>query len=77
MRRFAERTIAALFRACRRGAAFNLMTTRVDYRDAALFYRNPAEVLAHCLALTPHVRLDHARGLFEYTVYLYRNPRCG
>jgi SAM-dependent methyltransferase len=72
MNTHARRLITALFAACRRGCAFNVMTTYVNYQVDNLYYRNPAELLAWCMAeLTSHVRLDHAYPLYEYTLYLY------
>ena len=70
----ARRLIAALFAACCRGAAFNVMTTHVNYQADNLYYRNPAELLGWCMSeLTPRVRLDHAYPLYEYTLYLHRD----
>ncbi len=74
MNAHARRLIAALFAACRRGCAFNVMTTHVNYQADNLYYRNPAELLAWCMSeLTPRVRLDHAYPLYEYTLYLHRD----
>ncbi|MBM4021134.1 MAG: class I SAM-dependent methyltransferase [Planctomycetes bacterium] len=74
MNAHARRLIAALFAACRRGVAFNVMTTHVNYQADNLYYRNPAELVAWCMSeLTPWVRLDHAYPLWEYTVYLHRD----
>jgi SAM-dependent methyltransferase len=75
MDRFAARLIRRLFDLCRRGAAFNVMTTKVNFFANNLYYRNPAELLAWCLSdVTPHLRLDHSYPLYEYTTYLYREP---
>lgn len=75
MDRYAARLVRRLYSLCRRGAAFNVMTTKVNYFANNLYYRNPAEMLAWCMSeITPHVRLDHAYPLYEYTVYLYREP---
>lgn len=74
MNTHARRLIAALFAACRRGIAFNVMTTHVNFQADNLYYRNPAELLAWCMSeLTPRVRLDHAYPLWEYTLYLHRD----
>jgi SAM-dependent methyltransferase len=78
MDRFAATLIRRLFALCRRGAAFNVMTTKVNFFANNLYYRNPAELLAWCLSeITPHVRLDHAYPLYEYTIYLYHPPHPG
>jgi SAM-dependent methyltransferase len=74
MNAHAQRLIAALFAACRRGCGFNVMTTHVNYQVDNLYYRNPAELLAWCMSeLTSRVRLDHAYPLYEYTIYLHRD----
>jgi hypothetical protein len=72
---FAARLIRRMFALCGIGAAFNVMTTKVNYYSNNLYYRNPAELLAWCMSeVSPHVRLDHSYPLYEYTVYLYRSP---
>lgn len=74
MERFARRLIQAMFALCRRGAAFNVMTSRVNFTAPNLFYKSPVEMLAFCLdEVTTRVLLDHSYPLYEYTVYLYRD----
>lgn len=76
MDEFAAQLIRRLFSLCRIGIAFNVMSTKVNYFSNNLYYRNPAELLAWCLAeISPHIRIDHGYPLFEYTVYLYRQPQ--
>lgn len=74
MNEFAQRLIKKLYDVSICGVAFNVMSTYVNYQKDNLYYRNPAELLAWCMAeLTPHAKLDSAYELwFEYTVYLYR-----
>jgi SAM-dependent methyltransferase len=75
MDRFAATLIRRMFALCRRGIAFNVMTTKVNYFSPNLYYRNPAELLSWCISeITPHIKIDHAYPLYEYTVYLYRGP---
>jgi hypothetical protein len=51
------------------------MTTKVNYFSNNLYYKNPAELLSWCITeITPYIRIDHAYPLYEYTVYLYRDP---
>lgn len=72
---FANRLIRRMFALCERGVAFNVMTTKVNYFSNNLYYRNPAELFAWCMSeLTRHIKLDHAYPLYEYTLYLYRQP---
>lgn len=74
MNRHARELVSSIFAACRRGCAFNVMTTHVNFQAENLYYRNPIELLGWCMSeLTPSVRLDHAYPLYEYTIYLYRD----
>jgi 2-polyprenyl-3-methyl-5-hydroxy-6-metoxy-1,4-benzoquinol methylase len=73
---YANRIIRQLFKLARKGAAFNVMSTKVNFFAENLYYRNPAELLAWCITdITPHVRLDHSYPLYEFTVYLYKAPQ--
>jgi SAM-dependent methyltransferase len=75
MDQFAAQLIRKMFLLCRIGTAFNVMTTKVNYYSTNLYYREPAEMLSWCLSeISPHIKLDHSYPLYEYTVYLYRNP---
>jgi SAM-dependent methyltransferase len=75
MNEHAKRLITAMFASSRRGCAFNIMTTHVNFQVNNLYYRNPAELLGWCMSqLTRFVRLDHAYPLYEYTLYLYHQP---
>jgi 2-polyprenyl-3-methyl-5-hydroxy-6-metoxy-1,4-benzoquinol methylase len=74
MDRFAAQLIRQMFALCRRGIAFNIMTTKVNFYANNLYYRNPAEMLSWCLSeISSHLKLDHAYPLYEYTIYLYRD----
>jgi len=74
MDRFAARLIRRIFSLCTIGIAFNVMTTKVNFYSNNLYYRNPSELLAWCLTeISPHVRVDHAYRLFEYTMYVYQD----
>jgi len=73
MDRFSARLIPRLFDLAQHAAAFNVMTTRVNFMAANLYYRSPVEMLAFCMeSVTPRVRIDHSYPLYEYTVYLLR-----
>jgi SAM-dependent methyltransferase len=75
MDRYAARLIQKMFALCRRGMAFNVMTTKVNFFANNLYYRNPAEMFSWCVTeITRHIKIDHAYPLYEYTVYLYREP---
>lgn len=72
---YAARLVRSLYGACRSGIVFNVMSTKVNFFSNNLYYRNPAEMIGWCMTeLTPHVRLDHSYPLYEYSVYLYKQP---
>ena len=72
---FAGELIRRMFDLCNFGIALNMITTKVNYFSNNLYYRDPVEMLSWCLSeITAHVKLDHAYPLYEYTVYLYREP---
>ena len=73
--RYAARLIRRMFELCRRGMAFNVMTTKVNYFANNLYYRNPSEMFSWCISeITSHIKIDHSYPLYEYTVYLYHEP---
>jgi SAM-dependent methyltransferase len=62
-------TLRRLHARARRGLAFNLLTTRVDWRADGLFYADPAEWLGFCLdELSRSVSLQHDYPLYEWTM---------
>ncbi|MBI3299567.1 MAG: class I SAM-dependent methyltransferase [Elusimicrobia bacterium] len=77
--RFMYSTIGRMFRAARKGVAFNAMSTYVDYQDKSLYYSDPLKVFDFCKRrLTSKVTLRHDYLVkdnsipFEYAVYLYK-----
>lgn len=78
MESYAKRLITAAFQIASKGIAFNVMSSHVDWEREDLFHW-PLDAAVdfmrkHC---TRHivVRMDY--GLYEYTVYLYKEPSNG
>jgi SAM-dependent methyltransferase len=73
---FLRAAVSAVFAKVRVGLAFNVMSKHVDWEREDLFHL-PYDMLAEFLTkeLSRHfvVRADY--GLYEYTVYLYQDPR--
>lgn len=72
-------SITKMFESCKKGVAFNAMSTYVDFFDEKLFYVNPLEVFDFCKKnLTRKVTLRHDYLVkensipFEFTIYLYK-----
>jgi SAM-dependent methyltransferase len=77
-RRFVDATLRRMYAMCRVGIAFNLMTDLVDFRSPSLFYANPGETLELCRReLSRSAVLRHDYPLYEFTVYVYREPAAG
>ena len=67
--------LAKLFPRARRGLAFNVMSTYVDWERADLFhvaYDRISRFVVDRLSRHHVIRADY--GLFEYTVYVYKDP---
>jgi len=78
MDRFARRMIRKMFSLCRRGIAFNMMTSHVNFMAPNLYYKNPLEIMSFCATeLSRRFRIDHAYPLYEFTVYVYRDLQPG
>lgn len=64
-------TLRHMVKKARKGAAFNIMSTYVDYQEDYIYYADPAEMLSFCLdEFGRHVRLLHDYPLYEFTVLI-------
>ena len=62
-----------MFRYSKKGIAFNLMTSEVDFKDKNLFYMDPV-ILLKILEknLSSKIKIINSYNLWEYTVFIYR-----
>jgi SAM-dependent methyltransferase len=76
MQNYMERLLTRVFAAARVGIAFNVMSKHVDWERDDLFHV-PYDTLAACLRhrLSSHFLFRADYGLYEYTTYVYREPR--
>jgi SAM-dependent methyltransferase len=67
--------LSALFPKARRGIAFDVISTQVDWERDDLFHL-PLDELASFLDahLSRHFAVRHDYGMYEYTTYVYREP---
>jgi len=71
-----QQLTSAAFRHCRRGMAFNVMSTVVDWERDDLFHL-PFDTMARWIStLSRHFTIRHDYGAYEYTTYVYRTPSC-
>ncbi len=74
MELFAKKLIKKIFSMSKVGCCFNIMSTRCNFFAENLFYKHPSELLIYCLSeITNNVSINHSYGLYEFTVYLYKN----
>lgn len=73
MLNYMEALLAAAWPLARKGMAFNVMSTRVDWQRDDLFHV-PFDTMARVVGerLARHFRFRQDYGLYEYTTYVYR-----
>ena len=64
--------IARMFELCRKGIAFNIMSTRADFMGEGEYYADPAKMLDFCLGISRKAALRHDYMPHDFTVYLYK-----
>ncbi len=80
-RNFWKDTVKTIFKYSRKGIAFNMMSTYVDYKDEVLFYESPEDAFTYVKKeITPFVTLRHNYLVkensipFEFIIYAYKFP---
>ncbi|MEM6622012.1 MAG: class I SAM-dependent methyltransferase [Pseudomonadota bacterium] len=72
---YLARLTLAVFRKCRRGLAFNVMSHAVDWKAETLFHPAPGDLVDLITThLSHHFSLRNDYGLYECTCYVYREP---
>jgi hypothetical protein len=61
-----------MFELCRKGIAFNIMSTRADFMEEGEYYADPAKMLDFCLGISRKAALRHDYMPHDFTVYLYK-----
>ena len=71
---YVESVLRELHARSRRGFAFNLLTSYVDWRKEDLFYADPAAFFGFCKReLSRYVTLVHDYPLYEWTILVRRD----
>jgi SAM-dependent methyltransferase len=75
MYEYFKKMIKLLYLKSNKGIAFNVMTKHVDWEREDLFHL-PFDLLASFLKsdISPNYIIRNDYGLFEYTVYLFKDP---
>lgn len=69
---FVETAVRRMYERCDVAIAFNMMSNRVDYRAAELYYSDPEAMRSFCEQLGGRVILRHDYPLYEYTVHVFK-----
>lgn len=69
---FVTKTIEKMFALCKRGVAFNVMSTKADFMEENEYYADPGKMLDFCLNLSRKVVLRHDYMPHDFTVYIYK-----
>ena len=70
-----QRLVSVMFKHCRRGLAFNVMSSLVDWQRDDLFHLSFDAMASYVgRALSRHFIIRHDYGAYEYTTYVYRSP---
>ena len=71
-----QQMLLRLYSMCRKGLAFNVMSSHVDWERDDLFHL-PMDDMARFVYkhLSRHVVIRNDYGLYEYTVYIYREAQ--
>lgn len=72
---YSKQLIKNVFGAAKKGVSVNFMSSYVDWERDDLFHLPIDEVAQFAVSnLTRHFVVRHDYGLYEYTVYLYKEP---
>ena len=76
-----NKTITELYKHCKVGLSFNLLSTYVDYKNKNLFYFDPCRIFDYCkLNISKFIELKHDYVLnnegfpYEFTIHIKRIP---
>ena len=73
MKGFALALLKAVWPSCRKGLAFNVMSIHVDWMRDDLFHWPMDDAVASLRTeLSRHIRIRADYGLYEYTLFIYR-----
>lgn len=73
---YLQAAVSKMFALCRRGVAFNSLSTWSSRQDPQEFYADPLLTAAICRTLSPHLVLRHDYHPGDFTMYLYRERQA-
>ena len=67
--------LTLMFRLANKGVAANFISTYVNYQKPHNYHHSPEQVFSFARGLTKWVVLRHDYPLWEFTIYLYKEPQ--
>ncbi|MEM1507735.1 MAG: class I SAM-dependent methyltransferase [Candidatus Bathyarchaeia archaeon] len=76
-KKWIQAILSRLWSLCREGIAVNFMTEYVDYEDKELYYCPISEITSFCVKnLSRWFEIIHDYQLWEFTMYIYKEPKA-
>ena len=72
---FAKKVIKRMYSLCKKGVACNFLSSYVDYSLEKDYHYSPEEIFSFAKRLSSKVVLRHDYPLYEFTIYLYKEPK--
>ncbi len=69
-----SRVLSRLFALARKGIAVNFLSTYVNFQREYNYHYRPEDMFSFARSLTKWVALRHDYPLWEFTIYLYKEP---
>ncbi len=71
--KFVKSVITRMFCLTKKGMAFNVLSSKADFKNMNEYYADSGEMLDFCLTLSRKVILRHDYMTHDFTVYLYKD----
>ena len=71
--KYMKKTISRMYEICKKGIAFNSLSTFAESKNKNEFYANPCEIFDYCKKINTKVVLRHDYLKNDFTVYLYKS----
>jgi SAM-dependent methyltransferase len=73
---FARTMLRRMFDAANKGVALNFLSSYVNFQRPHNYHFNPEAMFSYARSLTRWVTLRHDYPLWEFSLYLYKDPRA-
>lgn len=70
--KFLKSSVLNMFKLCKIGIAFNIMSVKADFKEKNEYYAEPDVIFRFCLNISRKVVLRHDYMPHDFTIYIYR-----